>query len=399
MSIRYLLILLILSSTNLVGKDVVNEYYSKAKCKKHIDLIIEKSGGEQSLKKADNVIYDTYVNLKLLNLKISYHQIIKRKKNLFLMEKKIFGEKVVTGFDGKSVYQSAYGKLFFLPERKQTELLFSFRALQPHQFVLRLKHKNYNLKYLGELTVKGKKVIGFSHVDTYGEEIHYFDSINYKPIYSTCRASDLFWEVERSSFTKKDGIIYPIVAKLSLDKLELYKMTIVDVTFKELDEALFKKPLFEKIKSPLKLFQGQFRLKEIYKAFQLYREYDAIHRSYPLPENAKSIMGVHPQLGQFGRKIGKKGMFKYKCFRGKKIVILELEHYSYQLKDTIHPFTPLVWDAKGNYKDGRNVLFADGSIVYLNENQFQAYHKKALKRLPIIKIEKVEKNKKVKLEK
>ncbi|PCJ56233.1 MAG: hypothetical protein COA79_19465 [Planctomycetota bacterium] len=386
MRLKLVLIFSTLLSLNIFGKDIVNEYYTNLKCKKKIDLIIKNSGGEETLKSADNVIYDTYVNLKLLDLNISYHQIIKRKKKLFLMEKKIFDEKVVTGFDGKEVFQSAYGKLFFLSERKQTELMFSFRALQPHQFVLKLKDKKYDLKYLGELNIKNKKVIGFSHVDSYGEERHYFDTVDYKPIYSTCRASDLFWEVERSSFTKKNGIVYPVVVKLFLDKLELYSMTIVDIIVKELEAKEFNKPPFEKLKSSLKLFQGQYRLKEIYKAFQLYREYDPTNNSYPFPDKVKVIMGVQPQLGRPREKIGKKGMFKYKYFRGKKFEKLELDHYSYHLKGKVHPFTPLVWDVKGNYKKGRNVLFADGSISYLTETQFQSYHKKALARYPLIKV-------------
>ena len=82
---KYVILLLTCLSLNLYSKEAVNEYFTNTKCKKVIDSIIEKSGGEKVLKKADNAIYNTFITMKLISLKVSYHQIIKRKNNLFLI--------------------------------------------------------------------------------------------------------------------------------------------------------------------------------------------------------------------------------------------------------------------------------------------------------------------------
>ncbi|MFC1588318.1 hypothetical protein ACFL54_08410 [Planctomycetota bacterium] len=31
---------------------------------------------------------------------------------------------------------------------------------------------------------------------------------------------------------------------------------------------------------------------------------------------------------------------------------------------------PIIWDRKGNHKDGRNVLFLDGSLLFMDEASF-----------------------------
>jgi len=80
-------------------------------------------------------------------------------------------------------------------------------------------------------------------------------------------------------------------------------------------------------------------------------------------------------------------MYVYEVFRGASAERLEFESYPYILKDNVHKFTPLAWDKKGNYKSGRNVLFADGSITFLNENQFESYLQTALKRYPSISVQ------------
>ena len=77
-----------------------------------------------------------FINLNLIGLKLSYKQIVKRHNDLYKMEKEVLGEKVVTGFDGTELYQSAYGKLFKIPEFKEAEIAFTFHSSMPHQFVL-----------------------------------------------------------------------------------------------------------------------------------------------------------------------------------------------------------------------------------------------------------------------
>lgn len=303
------------------------------------------------------------------------------------MEKEIFGDKVITGFDGTEIYQSAYGSLFKIPEAKQAEISFTFQSSLPHQFVLKLKEKDYSLKYLGIQEIHDKKVYVFQHFGEIGEERHCFDFESLQPIYSTSVYSGLQWEVARDNFKLQNKINYPVSVKMKLNNEDLYQMTITSVNFDAIEAKEFKKPNQNQLNIVLQPFVAQVRLQEIYKALQLFRDYDPVNRSYPLPEKVKDMMGVHPQMGMPSKKIGIKNMYTYEVFRGPNAERLELESYPYILKDNVHKFTPLAWDKKGNYKSGRNVLFADGSITFLNENQFDAYLQASLKRYPSIEVQ------------
>ena len=66
----------------------------------------------------------------------------------------------------------------------------------------------------------------------------------------------------------------------------------------------FKKPNQEVLNINIQPFAAQMRLHDIYKAFQLFRDFDPVNRSYPLPEKVKEMMGIHPQIGQPTLKIG-----------------------------------------------------------------------------------------------
>lgn len=366
---------------------VVNEYFTRKECKEIIDLIIENAGGEANIKKANSATYEAYINLNLIGLKISYKQVVKRYQELYKMEKDILGDKIITGFDGFELYQSAYGKLFKIPEIKEAEIAYTFQSSIPHQFVLKLKQKDFALKYLGIQEFNNKKVHAFQHVSPTGDEKHFFEVVSLQPIYSTNISNGLQWEVLRDSFKKQDALYYPVSVKMKLNQEELFNMTVLSMNFDAIDAKEFTKPNQEKLNIVLQPFAGQIRLQEIYKALQLFRDFDPINRSYPLPEKVKGMMGVHPQIGQPTLKIGTKNMFTYEIFRGALAEKLELESYPYILKGNVHKFTPLAWDKKDNYKTGRNVLFADGSISFLTENQFDSYLQTSLKRYPIIDVE------------
>jgi prepilin-type processing-associated H-X9-DG protein len=366
---------------------IINEYFQKKECKDIIDRIIANAGGEENIKKANSSTYEVFINLNLIDLKISYKQLVKRSHEMFKMEKEVLGEKVVTGFDGNEMYQSAYGKLFKIPEFKQEEIAFAFHSAMPHQFVLKLKQKDFALKYLGVQDWSGKKVNVFQHLGVAGEEKYYYDTESLNLVYSTSMATGLLWEVTRDFYKKQDNILYPVSTKMKLNNEELYSMTITSMSFDVIDVLEFKKPNQETVNASLQPFAGQMRLQEICKALKLFREYDPVNHSFPLPEKVKSIMGVQPQLGQPTLKIGFKNMFTYQYCRGDAAELLDLETYPYILKGNVHKNTPIVWDKKGNYKTGRNVLFADGSISFVNENQFESYFQAAIKRYPVIEVE------------
>jgi len=366
---------------------VVNEYFTKKECKDIVDRIIVNAGGEENIKAAASATYEIFVNLNLISLKISYKQTVKRHLNLYKMEKEIFGDKVITGFDGNEIYQSAYGSLFKIPEAKQSEISFTFQSSLPHQFVLKLKEKDYSLKYLGVQEVQSKKMHVFQHFGEIGEERHCFDLDSLQPTYSTSVYSGLQWDVTRDNFKLQNNILYPVSIKMKLNNEDVYQMTVSSASFEPLESKEFKKPNQNQLNIVLQPFVAQVRLQEIYKALQLFRDYDPVNRGYPPPEKVKDMMGMHPQMGMPSKKIGIKNMYVYEVFRGASAERLEFESYPYILKDNVHKFTPLAWDKKGNYKNGRNVLFADGSITFLNENQFEAYLQTALKRYPSISVQ------------
>lgn len=373
----------------VIGSDSkpINEYYQKQETKELIDKIIAVAGGEENLEKASSASYDALVNLNLIGLKISYQQTVKRHAHLFVMEKDIMGEKIITGFDGEEIYQAAYGYLFSIPEYKKAEIQFIFSSTMPHQYVLKLKQKDFALKYLGLQEKNGRKLLTFQHMSVVGEELHCFDPETFHPILSISMTKGLEWQVTRNNFRQQDGISYPILIQMNLNKEDLYQITVMKMDFNSIDKSAFKKPNYSKIGVILQPFAAQMRLKEIYKALQLAREYDPVNRSYPLPEKVKTMMGVQPQLANPSLKIGIKDMFTYDLFRGKAADRLDFDAYPYILKGNVHNFTPLVWDKKGNYKTGRNVLFADGSVQFLSETQFEAYYNASVKRYPIIQVE------------
>lgn len=368
-------------------KNSVNEYYQKKEVKELIDKILQNAGGEENISKADSATYEAIVNMNLIGLKISYQQKVKRHQQLFKMDKDILGEKITTGFDGSELYQSAYGKLFKIPEYKQTEIQFMFQSSMPHQYVLKLKKKDFALKYLGIQDISGQKLMVFQHLSEIGEEKHCFDPETLNPVLSLSTTTGLQWQVTRDNFKQQDGVSYPVIIRMKLNQEELYHITVMNMNFTPIDAGDFKKPNLVNANVVLQPFAAQIRLKEIHKALQLYREYDPINHSYPPPEKVKSIMGVQPQIANPSQKIGEKGMFTYELFRGAVAERLEFETYPYILKGNVHKYTPIVWDKKDNYKTGRNVLFADGSVQYITETQFDSYYQASLKRYPIIQVE------------
>ena len=57
---------------------IINEYFQKKECKEIIDRIIANAGGEENIKKATSSTYEVFINLNLIDLKISYKQLVKR---------------------------------------------------------------------------------------------------------------------------------------------------------------------------------------------------------------------------------------------------------------------------------------------------------------------------------
>ena len=158
------------------------------------------------------------------------------------MEKEILGDTIVTGFDGTELYQSAYGKLYKIPEIKEAEIAYTFQSSIPHQFVLKLKQKDFALKYLGVQNIGDKKVYTFQHVSPTGDEKHSFDFVSLEPIYSTNISNGLQWEVIRESFKKQDNLFYPVSIKMKLNQEELFNMTVLSMNFNALDAKEFVKP-------------------------------------------------------------------------------------------------------------------------------------------------------------
>jgi len=392
---KFVFLVIILFFPTIKSQEIVNEYYSKSTCRKLIDQIIQKAGGVDNLRKAVSTSSKSYVNLQLLGLKISYPQTMTRKGKKFIVDMEIQGEKITTGFNGVLLWQKMNKNLYQVPERKKLEILETFQSLLPHQHILNFKEKDYHLKYKGKIKWKEKEVYLFESKFEMKMHRHYFSVENLEPVYSQVKAKQLNWEIFRSVFKTNNGISYPVLVTIHLDGNLFSKTTFLDCQFSSLNEEQFEKPNLPILKKVLQPFSCQKRLLEWKKALELFREYDPLYHSYPPSGKLISWIGKKSQIGNSRLKIGHQNLIHCPHVKMKNIKQLDYEFYSYFLKGRIHDRTPLIWDKKGNHKGGRNVLYADGSIVFEKESVFQSYLEKAQNRYPEIKVErKTHENKK-----